>query len=307
MISSARLVRSRTTSRLFLSDLMPLDITGALRNALAGDAREPDHKLHASSHLTAPLRHVQLELSGAAEKPRSIADEITLMTGTQWHSYLNRLLFDLRLPVMMEVKLDAYMPEGWSGTADWIIWNPEYQAFLLSDLKTIRGAGLPWIISGGAKEAHMFQLSAYFWALKRMGLPLVDQFTILYLPKDAVPGKDVQPTLVECKPIDEALILAHMANRKNEVDLYLAGMEALAPVPPREAKRIWNAKAKTLDLVLKPHWSSMYCRFIDCGCSEQSQEKIGHFVLDGSEITYFPRKGYERPEDLVTPYMKEFK
>lgn len=205
---------------------------------------------------------------------------------------------------MLEVKLDEWLPEGWSGTADWIPWSSKHKAFVLGDLKTLKGAGLPWLLRDGAKDSHIWQISAYWYALRDMGIPLVEGFAITYMPKDG----NLSLEVMDCKMVDEALLKAVMNQRKADVDAYLAGEVELAPIPPREQKRQWNKAAGVLDLVLKPHFSSLYCRFEDCGCKDLGQEKQGHWIRDefGKKL-YEPRKDYEIPEDLEVPEDREFK
>jgi len=294
-----------------ISELFPLDVRAELLAALEADDRPFDGKLHPSSHLLEPLRHVQLEFARAPQKPRTLPDRMPLEIGTLLHERFERIWRKKRLPIMLEVKLDEWLPDGWSGTADWIPWSKEHRAFVLGDLKTLKGAGLPWILRDGAKESHLWQISAYWYALRDMGIPLVEGFAIAYLPKDG----GLEPEVMDCKMIDESLLRAVMDQRKADVDAFLAFRDecenewpkGLAPIPDREQKRVWNAKAKTLDVVLKPHWSSMYCRFLDCGCSEQGQEKIGTWESIGGIYSFTPRNGYETPEYLETPSEREFK
>jgi len=52
---------------------------------------------------------------------------------------------------MEEVNLTAWMPEGWSGTADYVFYNAEARGFVLGDLKTIKGDGITWIERDGAR------------------------------------------------------------------------------------------------------------------------------------------------------------
>lgn len=274
--------------------------------SLTGETRAHDGLLHASSHLTTPLRHVQLELSGAEQCPLTINELITFETGHLWHRKLEGMFRDLQIPFMSEVDLTEWMPEGWGGRADWIAWSKKDKAFVLGDLKTIAGAGLPWVIREGAKEAHLWQLSSYWFALRDMGLPLLEGFAIAYLPKDG----NLSIQVLDCAMVEESLLHATMAHRKTQVAEYLLNPDPknLAPIPPREEKRIWNAKTKQLDLVLKPHYSSMYCRFVNCGCGDESQEKQGHWIRDefGAK-QYVPRKGFDTPEKLIVPYDKEFR
>lgn len=283
--------------------IFPVDIPDLLREIIDAEAKEPDGLLHASS-LTEPLRHTQLRLSGAPEYPRSFTNDVTLMTGTLWHRFLESsmktALHTSNSPFLSEVNVTIGMPEGWGGTADWLIWDIERRAFVLGDLKTIKGAGLPWVLRDGAKVEHIWQLSSYWYALRNMGIPLVEGFGILYLPKDEVAGKDLQATVMECNMIDELELLDVMTKKKQAVDEFLERKQefkhewhkALAPIPDRTLHKVWNKKTQVHDVVLKPHYSSAYCRFIDCGCNELGQTKVGHVEDDH----YISRKGYEKYE-----------
>jgi hypothetical protein len=235
-----------------------------LVKGLEGDKRKKDNLLHCSSHLTAPLRHVQLEMAGAPTVGESLASTVRMKTGTLWHTWFADSLRAKGVPGMFEVKLDQWLPEGWTGTADWIIWDNEYQAFRLMDLKTTKGGGIPWIHRDGAKEDHLWQLSAYWHALAKMGIPLVEEFGVFYLPMDDA-GND--PTYQPCNPLDLDTVLWRMVRVKEDVDEYLDSIriiysphegylltEALAE-PPERVQSLVKASG---DVLLKPHWKSLY-------------------------------------------------
>lgn len=301
--------------------LLPIDLPEMIRAGLDAQAKQPDGLLHASS-LLEPLRHSQLRAANAPERPRPFTNEVTLMTGTLWHSWLERLLTgnlsinvsegegssnrSLSPTTLTEVRCTDGMPDGWSGTADWLIWSPADRAFVLGDLKTIRGAGLPYVLRDGAKIGHIWQVSSYWYALRNMGFPLVEGFSIVYLPKDEVPGKDLQPAIMDCALVDEMELLDVMTQKKKAVDEYMerqynspmisGWQDGLEPFPDRELHKVWNKKANVYDVVLKPHYLAAYCNFIDCGCNELGQTKVGH-IEDGK---FVPRKGYEEYESRVT-------
>jgi hypothetical protein len=74
------------------------------------------------------------------------------MTGAMGHDWANRGLLAARLPVMQEVKVDRWLPEGWSGRVDWVFWNADLGGFVLGDLKTIKGdriTGSSWTMLRG--------------------------------------------------------------------------------------------------------------------------------------------------------------
>lgn len=222
------------------------------------------------------------------------------MTGTMWHSLFESMFNRLRLPVMTEVRLDSWLPEGWSGTADWVFWNDEYKAFVLGDLKTIKGEGVAYIVKDGIKKEHLWQLSAYWYALERMGLPLVKGFVVLYLPQNVPIGTQVEPTVQEGMPLDRELVLGTMADRWQKTKGYLGAVEKtdefvnnlLAPPQDRVQILRWNKPQGVFDVKLAPHWSAAYCPYPTelCDCRDQSTTKIGHYDLAS---VYHPRKDYE--------------
>lgn len=320
-----------------MGELFPVDLTSLFTEAIAEDKRPPDGKLHASSDLTGSLRHVQLRALGVPAKPSSIASQIRLMTGTLWHRWLQELLVRKGIRVWTEIKLDEYLPDGWSGTADYVFYHPEYEAFVLGDLKTTKGESIFFVNRDGAKEEHIWQLSSYFHGLVAMGLPMVEQVGVLYLPmNDISSGDSPDPTLQEVKPLDESVVWKRMTERAFSVQRVREQIAAegyhvvgngpldisewnphkdnsklleslttfLAPEQERIQKLVWDGRKSIFNVVLTPHWSAAYCDWEPpiCQCSLQGTTKIGQYDLDG---TYTPRKGYEDTEITVTPSEKE--
>jgi len=203
------------------------------------------------------------------------------------------------------------MPTGWSGTADWVFWHPDYHAFILGDLKTARGESIYWINQRGAKEEHIWQLSAYYYALLQMGLPLVKGFGVMYWPMNDVEGESPVPTLEDCEPLAEDIVLGRMVDRWMQSKGFIgidwedaqsvdAAFDNLAPEQEREQKLLWNKKMGVFDVKLIPHWSARFCDWEPpyCNCSSQGTTKVGHYTLDGS---YVPRKGYDEVITAVAP------
>jgi hypothetical protein len=232
---------------------------------------------------------------------------------------------------MTEVKLDDYLPEGWSGTADWVAWDDERRAFVLGDLKTIKAGGINRIIKEGVKDAHLWQISAYFHALVRAGLPMVNGAAIYYVPLGqltASEGSKVEPTLQEITPIPAEKVDSVMYHIRQEVDAYLAtsagwfGREdaplsayltpALAPVQERVLKYTLNKRLKVpaIDVMRAPHWSTAYCPFPDelCDCRHQTTNKVGQFNIDPDtdELIYKGETAAPEPHPLmIAKLMKE--
>jgi hypothetical protein len=313
--------------------MLPLDLVEVLRQELTKSRREPDALLHASSDLIGSLRHAQLRAAGAPRIDSEIVSDTRLMTGTMWHHFMHQAIERTGSPFMQEVRVDRWLPEGWSGTADWIFWDAEAGGWVLGDLKTCKGEGIRWIIQGGAKEEHIWQLSAYWHALYDMGLPLVDGFAIFYLPMNDVIGENIEPRIEECAPLPKELVWGVMQDRMELTQRYLDSLKylddddrwnALAPgvptqeqaafyvteylAPPMERvqKVVWNGKQKVFDLKLVPHWSCDYCPYpVElCDCSQQGVNKIGHYTLDEE---YVPREDYELELPAEKPSGSEYR
>lgn len=287
-----------------------------LEGWLVQPQRPPSGNLSPSSDILAPLRHVQLKVAGAPQREDrdTLLSLVRMETGTLWHAHFERIFKRRRLPVMLEVRLNDYLPEGWAGIADWIMWSDEYKAFVLGDLKTVRKAeSLSWIRRDGIKEAHLWQLSAYWYALERMGLPLVKAFLVMYLPLDDSANGVTEPLVVEGRPLDRDLVLSTLEDRNRQVREYIASLpwmynpiplepsvegyltDRLAPVQERIQKALWDGSKFQYDVKLAPHWSTSYCPYpVElCDCSTQKENKIGHWTLtpDG-ELIYVARKEY---------------
>lgn len=295
---------------------------------MLAEQRPPDGKLHCSGDLIGSLRHAQLKAAGAPTLESELASDTRLRIGTMVHSDFEKIFRGQ--PVMLEVKLDRWMPEGWSGTADWVVWDAERRCFVLGDLKTIKPEGMAYINRDGMKEAHVWQASAYWWALRRMGVPLLNGFCVYYLPtqplapRDVRDGQQVQPSLQEGTPLPQEVVEGRMVERWAATKAYLDSLpmiahvhshtarpeqfvtDALAPVQERELKLTLNKQAKraVINLSWVPNWSTTYCDFPDelCDCSQQGVTKIGHFDRDeNGELVYVPRSGQEQPKDIPRP------
>ena len=230
------------------------------------------------------------------------------MTGTLWHEWMHNTLRRLGIPFMAEVNLTPWMPVGWGGTGDWLIWNPELKGFVLSDLKTTKGESMFFIERDGAKEEHRRQTSMYWHAAKDMGLPLVRKIGVLYMPMNDTRKKDdvIEPVLIDFDPIPKKELYGEARGRKRAVDSYVKSLpkpnprpleleefvtDELAPEQERTQRLYFDRATETHDLKLVPHWSAAFCPFPDelCSCSAHGTTKIGFFESGD----YYPRSGYE--------------
>ncbi len=296
--------------------LLPIDLTEVIHEELLRQRRPEDGLLHASSHLISPLRHVQLELAGAPQIERPFVDEIVLMTGTLWHEWIAGTLRKLGLPYMSEVNLTPWLPAGWGGTADIVFWNPELRGFVLVDLKTSKGESIRYRIERGPSDEHRWQTSMYWHGLRKMGLPMVKQIGVFYLPKNGTRKKDevIEPVFAEFSPIPSRTIAAEASRRRKRVNEYVESVpylgstmvtgdwltDALEPEPEREQRVYYDRAFGGYVLKLVPHWTAQFCPFpVElCSCSTQKSTTIGVFDDDGE---YVPKDEYAEITPEVFP------
>lgn len=260
-------------------------------DGMAKGQRGSDGLLHASSHLVSNLRHVLLSFHPTIERggiePVSV---IRMQTGTLWHAEMEKWFKGL--PCMLEVDLTPWMPEGWGGRADYILYDQVENGFRLYDLKTCKGEHINWLKRDGAKEAHIWQTSLYWWACYEMGLPMVEEITVVYLPMNPAPGAE----MLEIK--FEPLTFEEVQGRCQERLMALSDwvdtdfdLSKLPPGPGRVQRRYKGEDGK-FDVKLVPQWEAQFCSYPPpfCDCSTLKTTKIGHYDVDGN---YVPRKGYE--------------
>ena len=257
--------------------------------------------------------------------PNNLASDFRMKLGTLSHEWFETVTRGL--PCMTEVKMDAGLPEGWSGTADLLLWDQEVESFRLVDLKTVEDTGMAWIERDGIKHEHHAQASAYWMAATRMGLPMWREYSILYLPTGQMPpGRpQVEPLLLSGTPdprvfpvMEErwALTKAYVEDveyARQEIgdrlnsDAELFVRPPLAPIEPRGQKLMRpsvRGASSPRDVILVPPWYCAYCPFDDslCACGNQGTTKIGSWSQNTvGDWEYTPRKGYEDVEVTVEP------
>jgi hypothetical protein len=305
---------------------LPIDVVGIISRGLARSRREPDGLLHSSSDIMGPLRHTQLALAGAPVLPRSLTSDVRMLVGTELHEWLAVAFRYEEVPFMSEINLTPWMPPGWGGTCDMLIFNPESKRFRLLDIKTTRGDAIKWL-KGEAKPEHVHQVSSYYHAVDQSGIAKLDPVaTVLYWPITDTEAKPL-PQAIDFKPLPKKELGTLMKSRRDAAVAYVASLpkEALdmagtvvgendwtpeaevtdysifhtpklAPIHPREQVLHRNNAAGTYDLKTKPHWSAGFCDYpgILCGCRNQAGvTKIGHYLPEGQGWKYVPRKGFE--------------
>jgi hypothetical protein len=247
-----------------------------------------------------------LTVAGAPTKDEDPVSLTRMLAGTLLHDWLQTRLRGLGMMAQFEVDLTPFMPTGWSGRADALFYNPKLKAWTLLDIKTTQGPGMRYILDG-PKAEHLAQTSAYWYAAKASGLPMVKTIGILYWPITAGGKDSVSPTMVTFAPTPEDELIPLMAARWKRTKAYLNSLPKPNPRPllPEEyitpklapesgrTQVVYSNKDGTYDVLLKPHWMTAYCPYEGtglCDCSDQGQTKIGLFDVDG---TFYPRSGFE--------------
>lgn len=299
-------------------NLLPFDFGEILSTELMRDNRAPDYLAHPSSHLIGSVRHAALEVAGAPQNPRPVIDQIVLETGTLWHARIAGIMSRLGIPIMQEVNITPWLPKGWAGTLDALVWSPADKGFVLCDYKTIKGAGLKYVARNGAKIEHQAQASVYWHAAVKMGLPMVKKLAVIYIPKDQSGSDLIEPLQVQFEPMPRAALHKDMEGRWGTISSYITSLggtpgqpievktlsgwitDALPPTQEREQRLFYDKATGFTEVKLVPHWSAAYCRFpVElCDCSTQGVTKIGFYDETGE---YVPRVGYEKIKPLVSP------
>ena len=299
-----------------MPELLTFSLEEIIHTELMKERRANDGLLHASSHLTGSLRHAQLDVAGAPKVGEALVRNMALWIGSLIHEDVHRMLRKAGVPYLAEVNMTPWLPPGWGGTCDALIWNPEMRGFVLVDLKTTKGEGMRFLRRDGAKAEHVAQTSAYWWAARKMGIPLVKKIAVLYLPKNQTRVKDelIEPLLIDFEPTPAKELHAEMKRRNGRVSEYRESLpgnphpktlngwitDALDPVQERQQRIYFDRAAGAWELSLRPHWSNEFCPFdlALCDCRDQGVTKLGVYDLDGE---YLPRKGYEHVEPTVAP------
>jgi len=283
--------------------------------------------MHASAHLEGSLRHAQLDVAGAPKVAESFVRGMPLWLGHLIHEDIHRMLRKTGVPYMAEVNMTPWLPAGWGGTADAFVWHPDLKAFVLADFKTSKGESMRYLLRDGVKVEHIKQVSAYWHAARKMGLPLAKKAGVYYIPKNDTRSKDdhIEPLLIDFDPVPVRELAKEMKYRHGRVSEYMESLpmvvqnrdvadvmgvdtpdsrdwltEELEPVQPRVQRAYYDRSTETYELKLVPHWSAGFCPFPDelCNCSTQGTTKIGFYDIDGE---YYARPGYEEIEPTVKP------
>jgi hypothetical protein len=159
-----------------------IDFTALIRGGLAANRRDPDLKLHPSTHLDGNLRHAWLDVHGFKRQVNEFANDARLQSGTWWHEYIQGLLYGQ--PAMHEVDLTPWLPRGWSGRADTLLYDPFTLSWHLFDYKTTDNVAK--VADWGIKGTHAVQTASYAYGFTNMGLNVHHEAQVVYIPISGV-------------------------------------------------------------------------------------------------------------------------
>lgn len=251
---------------------------------------------------------------------------ITMKLGTLTHQWLENLLMWDRMgfkPELMmgtdwllkysEMDLTHLLPEGWTGTCDYLFQHEPTATYAVSDLKTSKPEALAYL-NGEPKESHWIQVSCYHAALSAEYV-LDPDISICYLPKGKTAKQEtVLPVMVSKAAMPKQQIFSRLEEIKMRTDEYVTEYERtndplnkfLAPMPAATPRIGWNKATNQWDVTMRPDWTEEFigARFGEVLCPKTPSQKIGHYTLD---LHYIARKGIMQPDEVPMPSMDEIK
>ncbi len=212
--------------------------------------------------------------------------------------------------VTSEWDVTGYLPEGWTGTLDYLFQHNPTKNYLIADLKTIKPEAVQYLGDEPKKE-HITQVSCYHGAVHQAVLGNVfHHIAVLYMPKGKDSRQQTIMPVIKTAPA-HTNIFDRLNKIKSRVDEYVTEYERtgeilnkfLAPMPKPELKVYWNKATTVWDVKAYPHWTETYMMpFSNDVCPPTPTEKMGHWTLDGHWI---PRKGHGTEEEIPMPSKQE--
>jgi hypothetical protein len=297
-----------------------VDLSNEINKFLrARDQHETDTwrngKLHPSSDLQGCTRRTVLELAGAERSTTQSYLTLRQVIGTGLHRWLQTNL-EKKHNAETEVDVTEGLPDGWTGSAD-IVLAKSGGGHALYDFKVISGAAA-FFRSGQLKKVHasnksrglptdeqIWQVSAYAYALRKMGYEITDA-QIVYLPIDKFGyGKQVEfePWQDEIDLIEDAELEARFSEIEEAVELYRTTKQ-LPPHLAPEQQLIGKPTntPKKYEVHQRFDWRcSEYCAFYGRSCFPDWVEGlIGVWVYDRDNNGW----RYEAEEKGIEPLVR---
>lgn len=283
--------------------------------------------LHPSMDLQGCLRRTCLDYAKAEKRPDTFTDLTRKRIGRELHRWLQWVLEKNDYEVEKEVKVHEGLPDGWRGSADILLRARKAEETWLIDLKTVSSVSLYMadVTSGRVQlsnkssswpsEDYVWQLSAYYHALKKMGHE-VDRAMLLFWPVDTYYDRQgrkhsMAPRQAEIDPIPEEEVWAKMDEVSKAVDQWKGTWEKtgspenydLPSYMEPEQKLIPKPSAKRVEYYevhQKLDWRCRYCPFFQVSCQPPySDEKVGEYRYEEGVWVFYPE--YAGAEPLIRP------
>jgi hypothetical protein len=305
------------------------ELPGLLQKLLEDGASSwKKESLHPSTDLLGCLRRTCLELAEAEQRQPATIELTRRRLGTELHRWMQAALEEQGYQVENEIDLRDGMPGRWSGRADTLltarssgeVWLidlkivPSVQLYM-ADLNSDRRQPLSNKDNSWPSRDHIWQMSAYVWALREMGKQ-VDKAALLYWPVDTYYDRAgrkhaIEPRAVEIDPVPKDELWARMEGVDGQVaewekatkktgeainyDLpqHLEPEQKLIPKP--SYKRV-----EKYELHQKLDWHCRYCPFFGVSCEPPHDDmRLGEFLFEDGEWVYHPEVAGIEP--LVRP------
>ena len=99
---------------------------------------------------------------------------------------------------------------------------------MLGDLKAQKSESFKFLRQDGMKPEHLWQTSAYWYALEEMGLPLVSGVCVYYLPKNHTTEElSIEPILYENSVLPKDVVMERMESRWALTKEYLESVKVM--------------------------------------------------------------------------------
>lgn len=285
-------------------DFLPEIINEALENEEEGQNWRQD-KLHVSSDLLGCTRRACLEMSEFADKAETdLYGKIRRKIGRGMHSFVGRYLKE-RYDVKTEVDVSRGLPEGWAGTADFIVKDAASGEIAVYDLKVVSSSAKYYSdiaaqyyqvtnkqSSQLPLEDHKWQVSSYCYALKKMGIPATRAFVCyLFIDNYFHFGTKYQyrPTEYEVDLVSDEDLEKRFKEVSGRVERWKKTSvlpDYLEPEQKLKAIPNWRKPEKYV-LEQRIDWRCKACPFYPRFCHpNQFEGKVGQFEFDYSTGSY---------------------
>jgi hypothetical protein len=281
-----------------------------IKDGIQANNRTPDYKLHPSTHLSIPLRRLELDSIGYPKERGKYDSSHRLLTGTLWHEWLEKLLRESGRQVSLELDLTDHLPTGWSGRLDCLLATGD-NTWDLYDFKT---TGDVTYVRREPKWEHVQQANLHADAADRM--VLVNKVYIVYI------GMNTDDVVVhEC-----TLPRGKMAARANELRdkvkafkersgcflywddnvplwnnaVFVGATEHLSPGLGKQERWQWNKFRKGWGAYYGPANECKFCPYPSSVCCKSKDEEDVYLGI------YYPQKGKFYPAKSNTDYGEPF-